>query len=91
MPGKLSLLRTSLLLSAGSLLLACTSTILGQRVNYLDYLPAFNAMAATMLALCIAALAAAVVGTWKSRGRSTTLWLADLIAVLILAMYVFNP
>ena len=91
MSRKPTLLRTSLLLSASSLLLACTSIVLGGRVNYLDYLPAFNAMAATMLALCIAALTAAVVGMWKSRGRSITFWLAVVIAVLILGMFVFNP
>ena len=80
----------SLLLSAGSLLVALVSTLLGRRVNYLDHLPLFNSMAATMLALGVAALAAGVAGTWKSRGRDATPWLADAIAVLVLGLYVFN-
>ena len=87
----LSPLSTSLLLSCGSLLLAASSMALARRVNYVDHLPAFNAMAAAMLALCAAALIAGVVGTWKSRGRSLSLWLADAVALLVLGMFAFNP
>lgn len=86
-----SLLSTSLLLSSGSLLLAATSMVLARRVNYVDHLSAFNAMAAAMLVLCAAALTAGLVGTWKSRGRSLPLWLADAVALLVLGMFAFNP
>jgi hypothetical protein len=48
-------------------------------------------MAMAMLVLSVGALVTGVVGTWKSRGRSMTLWLADVIAVLVLGTYVFNP
>jgi hypothetical protein len=80
----------SLLLSAGSLLLGLVSMTLGRRVNYLDYLTLFNSMAAAMLALGAAALAAGVIGTWKSRGRSGVMWLASAIAVLILCLYLLD-
>lgn len=83
-------LNASLLLSAGSLLLAFVSIAAGRRVNYLDHLGAFNAMAAAMLALGAAALVVGAVGTWKSRGRSASLWLADALAVLVVSSYVFD-
>ena len=82
--------RVSLLLSAGSLLLALVSITIGRRVNYLDHLTLFNLMAAAMLALGVAALAAGVVGTWKSRGRSAAMWLAIAIAILILLQYLLD-
>jgi len=87
---KPSLLSASVALSAGSLLLATTSVLVGRRVNYLDYLPAFNVMAAGMLALCLGALAVGVVGTWRSRGRSPGLWLADTLAVLVLGLFLLD-
>ena len=83
-------LSASLALSAGSLLLATTSVLLGRRVNYLNYLPVFNAMAVGMLALCVGALAVGVVGTWKSRGRSPELWLADALSILVLGLFLFD-
>lgn len=81
----------SFLLSAGSLLLATVSIVLGQEVNYLDYLSLFNAMAAGMLSLSAAALLVGLVGTWKARGRSVLLWSADAVALMVAALYVFNP
>ena len=79
----------SLLPSTGSLLVALVSVILGRRVSYLDHLAAFNSMA--MLALGVAALVVGLVETWKSRGRSASAWLADLLAVVVVGLYVFNP
>ena len=86
----LSHLTLSLLLCALSLLLAVGNTLLGQRVNYLDYLTFFNVMAVSMLALSVAALATGALGTWKARGRSPALWLANAIALLLLGAFLFD-
>lgn len=59
-------------------------------MNYLDHLPAFNAMALGMLVLCLGGLAVGVVGTWRSRGRAATLWLANALAALLLVTYLFD-
>ncbi len=85
-----SLLRVSLLLSAGSLFLALVNILLGRRVHYYDDLAAFNAMAAVMLALGVAALVIGLVGTWKARGRSAPLWMADALALLVVGFYLLD-
>ena len=82
--------KASFLLSATSLLLASVSLILGQQVNYLDYLSFFSAMALLMVASGIAALLMGVIGTWQTRGRSVPLWIANVVAILILSMYAFD-
>jgi hypothetical protein len=81
----------SLLFSAGSLLLATTSVVIGRQVNYLDHLALFNAMAAGMLSLSVAGLVAGLVGTWKARGRNALLWSANVVAAMVTALYLFNP
>ena len=53
MKSKYPFLKTSLLLSSSSFLLAVFSAILGQQVNYLEYLQLFNTMGAVMLSLGI--------------------------------------
>lgn len=82
--------KASFLLSASSLLLASISIILGQQVNYLDYLPFFSAMALLMVSLGIAALLMGLVGTWRMRGRSMPLWIANVVALLVLSLYIFD-
>ncbi len=88
--GRLSYLNASLLLSAISLVLATISGLAGRRVNYLDYLQIFNAMAALMLATSVAAFAIGTIGTWKERGQGASLWLADVLAVAIVALFLFD-
>ncbi|MEM9907568.1 MAG: hypothetical protein AAF921_21370 [Cyanobacteria bacterium P01_D01_bin.44] len=83
-------LRTSLWLSASSLLLASVSLVLGQQVNYLNHLSFFNAMALGMVSLSIAALLIGLIGTWQTRGQSVTLWLANMLALVILGLYLFD-
>ena len=85
-----SLLQTSLVMSVSSLLLAFISIALGQRVNYLDYLPFFNAMALVMLSLGVGALLLGLLGTWRTRGRSLPLWFANVLALLVLSLYLFD-
>ncbi len=80
----------SLLSSAASLLLAATSIVIGRQVDYLDHLPLFNAMAAGMLALVLAALLSGLAGTWKARGRGAWLWSANVVAVFATAFLLFN-
>ena len=76
----------SLLLSVGSLLLASISIELGRQVNYLTYLSFFNVMTVGILSMSAAALLVGLVGTWKTRGRSTSLWLANAVAVYVIAL-----
>ena len=53
---RFTLLRSSLALYAGSIVLALVSTALGREVNDLDQLTFFNVMAAAMLVLAAGAL-----------------------------------
>lgn len=85
-----SLLNASLLLSAGSLFLALVSILLGRRVDYYDHLSAFNLMAAAMLSLGVAAFVVGLVGTWKARGRSVAFLAADVLALFVVGLYVFD-
>ena len=90
MTARFSFPKASFLLSASSLLLASISIMLGKQVNYLAYLPFFNAMALLMVSLGIAALLLGLIGTWRTRGRSTLLWVANVVALLVLSLYVFD-
>lgn len=66
------------------------SVALGQLVNYLDNLLLFNAMALVMVLAGVAAVLVGLIGTWRTRGRSALLWFADTIALLTVALYVFD-
>jgi hypothetical protein len=91
MNGTRRFLNLSLLLSASSLSLATVSVLIGRRVDTIHHLGLFNAMAMAMLAFGAGALAAGLIGTWRARGRSAPLWLADAVASSVVALYLFNP
>ncbi|MEM6435048.1 MAG: hypothetical protein AAF773_14530 [Cyanobacteria bacterium P01_D01_bin.115] len=82
--------KASLLLSGISLLLASISIILGQQVNYLAHLAFFNAMALLMVSLGIAALLLGLIGLWRTRGQSKLMWFANICALLVLGLYLFD-
>ena len=82
--------KLSLALSVASLIVASVSLTLGRQINYLNYLPLFNALALLMLGLAIAALLLALFGIWRSRGRSIGVWLANGVAVFVLSLYAFD-
>ena len=77
-------------MSASSLLLATVSLILGTHVDYLAYLPLFNTMALLMVALGIAALLLGLIGLWRTGGQNRLLWFANIVALLVLGLYVFD-
>jgi hypothetical protein len=68
----------------GAFLVAGTSLFLGARVNYLDHLSVFNALAATMLTLGVVGLACSVVGLWKARLRSMPFSITATLSLLFL-------
>lgn len=82
--------KASLLMSGSSLLLAAASIILSQQVDYLAYLPLFNTMALLMVALGLAALLLGVFGLWRIGGQNRLLWFANIVALLVLGLYVFD-
>ena len=80
----------SLSFTTASFLLGLISILIGRRVHYLDHLPVFNAIAATMLALVVVGLAAPVVPLWRSRGRGASLWIAAALALVVVATYLLD-
>ena len=76
----------SLLLTTTSILLAFAAIQLGHRLNYLEHLPMFNAMAAGMLALVVAGLVFAAVTLVRARGMGGSLWFAASLATVVLGM-----
>lgn len=82
--------KASLLLSISSLLLASVSIILGNQVDYLAYLLFFNTMAWLMVSLSIAALLLGLIGIYRTRGQSRSLWFASIVALLVLGLYIFD-
>lgn len=80
----------SLALTTGSLLLGLANIGLGRRVNYLDYLPLFNSLALTILALAAAAVVVAAVPLVRSRGRGGSLWMAAILACGLIGAYLLD-
>lgn len=80
----------SFILSTASLTVAVSSMLLGQQVNYLNYLTLFNSMALLMLSFAIAALLLSIVGIWQQQGRSLWSWAASGLALCALLLYVFD-
>lgn len=80
----------SLMLTAGSFLLALVSIGLGRRLNYVEHLPVFNSLALAMLVLVSAALVVACVALVSKRGRSVSLWAAATMAAVILGGYLLD-
>ncbi|MBE9063936.1 hypothetical protein [cf. Phormidesmis sp. LEGE 11477] len=79
-----SVTKQSFILSAASLTVAAISILLGQQVNYLNYLILFNSMAVLMLSLAIASLLLSIIGIWRQQGRSLWSWAAAGLALCVL-------
>ena len=87
---RISSARVSLAFTSMSFLLGATNILVGRRVDYLEYLPLFNAMAVTMLGLVLVGLIAAIVALAKARGRGASPWLSATFASLVLATYLLD-
>lgn len=79
----------SLVSFAASVAIAVLSVALAHRVNYLDHLSLFNALAMAILVLGLIALIAALGGAWSR--RDTSRW--GLVAVIMAwnAFLFLNP
>ena len=80
----------SFILSAVSLSIAVFSMLLGQQVNYLNYLILFNIMAVLMLSSAISALLLSIVGIWRQPKNNLWSWSASGLALCVLLLYVFD-
>jgi len=83
-------LGVSVWLSAAAVLTGVTSILIGRRVNDIDHLALFNAMAIAILAFSAGAIGAGVAGIWRSRGRSPLLWFASALAVAVVALVLLD-
>ena len=84
-------LKTTLLLSTSSFLLAVFLAALGQIVWYLDYLLLFNFLMVVVVSLSAAALITGAMGLWQCRGNRWQQWVASLLPIVWLwALFSFG-
>ena len=81
---------TSLLLTSSSLLPGMVSIQMARRLDYLEHMATFNAIAAAMLGLVGLGLIVSVVALLRARGRATELWLAAALAIAVVSSYLLD-
>ncbi len=87
---KVSARKASLLFTVASVCVALVSIQLGRRMNYLEHLPLFNALAVTMLGLVGVGFLVALVSLIKARGRNVSLWWVAVLAIVVLGSYLLD-
>ena len=80
------LLWTSILSLGLAIALTRLNIYLGAQVNYLDYLPLFNALTIAILACAAIAIILGVAGLWKAHFRSVPLVVTSLASFAYLIL-----